>query len=101
MPAWAKTEIGPGGGGLDGRTPVVVAGHDGYYRRVDDRRERWMVDIDGAPVAIQLTAKPGTSRADMAEAHAIIDSMRTVPSDHQYIGFSLVFTLTSNDWDSG
>ena len=79
---------------------MVVAGHDGFYRRVDDRRERWMVDIEGEPVGIQLTAKPGTSRADLAEAHAIIDSMRTEPADYG-LGFRLVFTLTSSDWDSG
>ena len=101
MPEWARSEIGSGGDNLADGTPVVVAGYDGYYRKVDDRRERWRVDIEGTPVAIQLTAKPGTSRADFAEAHAIIDSLRTAPSDHQSIGFSLVFTLTSNDWDSG
>ena len=45
-------------------------------------------------------AEPGTSEADLAEAHAIIDSMRTEANDSRY-GFRLVFTITTNDWDSG
>ena len=84
----------------DGGMPVSVAGHDGTYRQLTAGQELWTVDIDGTPVAINVTAKPGTSRADLAEAHAIIDSMRTEPSDND-VGFRLVFTLTTNDWDSG
>lgn len=100
MPKWAKAETGSGGDRSEAGTPVVVAGHDGIYRKVNDRRERWFVDIEGTAVAIQLLAKPGTSKADFAEAHAIIDSLSTEPSDHN-LGFRLVFTLMTDDWDSG
>jgi hypothetical protein len=51
-------------------------------------------------IDISLTAEPGTSQPDLAEAHAIIDSIRAEPSDNN-LGFRLVFTLTTSDWDSG
>lgn len=96
----------------DSATAVTVAGRDGFYRRLDDRLEEagldewftrweeWTVDIEGTTIAIHLWARPGTSRADLAEAHAIIGSMRTEPRDND-LGFRLVFTLTTNHWDSG
>ena len=84
----------------DGATPVTVAGHDGIHRGTDARREEWIVDIEGTTIAIRLTARPGTSRADLADAYAIIESMHTRPQDNDP-GFSLIFTLTTNDWDSG
>lgn len=84
----------------DGGTPVSVAGHDGIYRQITAHQEDWTVDIEGTPVAINLVTDPGTSRADLTEAHAIIDSIRTEPSDND-LGFRLVFTVTTNDWDSG
>lgn len=77
---------------------VTVAGHDGIYRRIDSRREEWIVDIEGATVAISLTAEFGTSEADLDEAQAIIDSMRTEPTA---TGFRILFTLATDDWDSG
>jgi hypothetical protein len=77
---------------------AVVAGQDGIYHRIDAQREEWIVDIEGATIAISLTAEPGTSKADLDEAHAIIDSMRTEPTE---TGFRIVFTLTTDDWDSG
>ena len=79
---------------------VTVAGHDARYRRLDALREQWIVDIDGTFIAIQVIAEPGTSEADLAEAHAIIDSMRTQPRDND-LGFRLVFRLATGDWDSG
>jgi hypothetical protein len=81
-------------------TAVTVAGHDGIYRRIDAQREEWIVDIEGTTISIQLTARPRTSQVELDEAHAIIDSMRTEPRDTD-LGFRLVFTLTTNDWDSG
>ena len=71
----------------------------GLYRRIDARREEWIVDIDGTTIAIRLKAKPGTSEADLAEAYAIVGSMRTEPQNND-MGFELIFTLTTNDWDS-
>ncbi len=96
-----RIEVVPGGPITDdGATAVTVAGHDGIYRRIDARLEEWIVDIEGTTIAIRLKARPGTSPADLAEAHAIIGSMRTEPRDND-VGFRLVFTLTTNDWDSG
>jgi hypothetical protein len=54
----------------------------------------------GTTIFIRPEARPGTSQADVADAHAIIDSMRTEPRDNA-LGFSLVFTLRSNEGDSG
>jgi hypothetical protein len=80
---------------------VTVAGHDGIYRRNDLRNEEWwIVGIEGTTIVIHLTARPGTSQADLEEAHAIIDSMRTEARDND-LGFRLIFTLTTDDWDSG
>lgn len=84
----------------DGGSAVTFAGHDAIHRRIDDLREAWIVEIEGTAIAIHLTARIGTSAADLAEAHAIIDSMRTEPSDND-LGFRLVFRLTTDDWDSG
>jgi hypothetical protein len=87
-----------------GTIAVNVAGHEGIYRRIDarqgDEQEEWVVDIDGTTISILLTAARRTSASDLAEAHAIIDSFRVEPQDND-LGFRLVFTLTSNDWDSG
>lgn len=93
-------------------TAVTVAGHEGTYRRIDPQQderavdrgfvlgEEWIVDIDGTTVVIHLVAREGTSRADLADAHAIIDSMRYEPQTNA-LGFSLVFRLTNSEWDSG
>jgi hypothetical protein len=80
--------------------PATVAGRDGTYRRIDDRSEEWFVEIDGTPITIRLDAEPGTSEADLADAHAIIASMYAEPSDGP-LGFRLVFRLTNDEWDSG
>ena len=45
-------------------------------------------------------SRPGASKADLAEAHAIIESMRTEPQNNR-LGFMLLFTLATDDWDSG
>ena len=95
-----RVEQVPEGGITDGATATTVAGHDGIYRRIDPRNEWWIVDIEGTTIAIRLAAEPGTSQADLAEAYTIIGSMRTEPWDNDR-GFRLVFTLTTDDWDSG
>jgi len=82
------------------RVAALVAGHEAIYQRLDERHERWIVDIEGTTIVIRLDAERGTSRADMSDAHAIIDSMHTEPSERK-LGFKVVFTLTNNDWDSG
>jgi hypothetical protein len=83
-----------------GATAVTVAGRRGLYRRTSARTEEWFVRIKGATLAIRLEARLGASKADLAEAHAIIKSMRTQPRDTK-LGFRLVFTLKTDDWDSG
>ena len=90
---------------FDGTVPdegaaVAVAGHVGVYQRIDAQRERWIVDIAGTTISIRLTAEPGTSRSDLADAHTIIKVIRAEAQD-SYLGFRLVFILTNNDWDSG
>ena len=84
----------------DGEVSAVVAGHEGTYRPIDARRELWFVDVEGTTITVKMTAKPGTSSADLAEAHAIIDSMRSEQHNNS-VGLRVVFTLTTNDWDSG
>ena len=94
-------DVVPGPAPDDGGNVVTVAGHDGVYRRIDARREEWIVDIEETTLAIRLTTRRGTSDADLTEAHAIIDSMYTEPTDAAPYGFRLVFRLTTADWDSG
>ena len=95
----------------DGATVVTVAGHDALYRRADNggervpgtglvQRETRIADIEGTTVVINLDTRPGTSEAALSEAHAIIESMRTEPMNNP-LGFRLLFTLTTDDWDSG
>lgn len=83
-----------------GATEVTVAGYNGIHRQIDALREEWLVDIEGRVIAITLIVEPDTAQADLAEAYAIIDSIRTEPMDN-YLGFRLVFELSTNDWDSG
>ena len=96
-----EISVGTAGGTISalGGVPVTVAGHDATYRRIDARLEEWLVDIEGMTYYIRLSAAPGTSQADLAEAHAIIDSMWTEPRNND-LGFRLVFRLTTTDWNS-
>jgi len=83
-----------------GATAVTVAGHDGVYRRIDALHEEWIVDIGARTIAIRLAAKPGTSQADVDDAYSIIGPVRTEAQPGSP-PFRLVFTLTTDDWDSG
>jgi len=93
-------DVVPEEGITDGATTAIVAGNDGIYRRIDAQGEEWIVEIEGTTIAIRLTAALDSSPADLSDAHGIVGSMRTAPCDNK-IGFRLVFTLTTNDWDSG
>jgi hypothetical protein len=100
---------------LPGATAVTFAGHSALYRRFAEPDpsfawgsmpgpiEVWIVDIDGVVVeiAIKPDADTGISDASLADAHAIIDSMRYERTDRPTRGFRLLFTLTNGDWDSG
>ena len=92
-----RVEVVSDGATPSGATAVTVAGHNGMYRRIGAQQEEWIVDIEGKTITIRLTARPGTSQAELAEAYAIIGSMRA----EVHGGFRLIFTLTTDDWDSG
>jgi len=87
---------------------VTVFGYEGSYRRYAGNLyptgpgascERWMVDIQGTTVTIDLCARPGAPAEEIAEAREIIESMRVETFNRTY--WRLLFTLTTNTWDSG
>jgi hypothetical protein len=84
---------------------VTVAGSAAMYRELPavgsagDIREEWIVDINGTTVSIRLRAHAGTTETELAEAHAVVDSIRSEPQKDDP-GFVLIFTLP-NGWDSG
>jgi hypothetical protein len=82
-----------------GATPVTIGGHEGTYRRVGGQEE-WFIDMDGATIRVLLEAKSGASDSDLAEAHAIVESIRSEPHPGR-LGFRVLFRLSSGDWDSG
>lgn len=76
---------------------VVVDGSAGVYRVIGSdtngvSRESWAVDLEGTTVYLVVESPPGTTAAELAEAHAIIGSIRIEPQDRAP-GFGLVFTL--------
>jgi hypothetical protein len=87
--------------------PVTIFGYEGSYLRytgdpIGGPRaacERWMVDIQGTTVTIELCAKPGAPADEIVEAHEIIESIRVETLKNT--NFRLVFRLTTNTWDSG
>jgi hypothetical protein len=76
------------------------AGYPATLRRPDQDHSEWYVNFNGTTMVIELTFEPGASEADRQEGYAIIESFVYEPRDTR-LGFRLVFTLTSNDWDSG
>lgn len=66
---------------------------------LDVRTQVWLLDVDGRRVAILLDSFPNTDPALVAEAEAIVESIRVEPADHSS-GYRLVFELPSG-WDSG
>ena len=70
------------------------------YRRIDAGQEEWIVDFNGTTVRIRLEAEPDATKAELAEAHAIVESMTYEPWNNG-LGFRILFTLTNNEWDSG
>jgi hypothetical protein len=87
-----------------GPTAAVVAGYDGTYQELPIsadgiRTELWIVDIEGTRVTITVEAQPSTTAAELAEAHAIIGSIRSEPTEGG-AGFRLIF-MSPGGWDSG
>ena len=90
----------PGTMSEDGATPVAVAGQPGFHRRIDARHEEWFTDFAGSTILIELESRAGVSDADLAEAHAVIASIRPERWDNS-ADLRLVFRLATDDWDSG
>jgi hypothetical protein len=119
---WMHNATGAGSGDMsivvDGRydhiqphvgSPVTIFGYEGSYRRHIGTRnhtggrwdscEQWMVDIQGTTITIKLCSKRGAPAGEIAEAHEIIESIRVENRNSTH--FRLLFTLTTNTWDSG
>ena len=91
-------------GGYKSGTPLTVAGHEGTYEQLPVRTdgvriEVWRVDIEDTRVVIGVQAQPSSTEEELAEAHAIIESIRSELIDTP-AGFRLIFTLPAG-WDSG
>lgn len=84
----------------DGWTPTTFAGHEARYRRTSGLAQEWRVEIEESWISVRFTRQPGTSRADLDDAYAILGSMRT-QGRPTALGYRLVFALPNGDWDSG
>lgn len=62
------------------------------------RTELWTADFGNRRVTIKVEAQPDTTPAELAEAHVVIKSIRSEPTDTS--AFRLTFTLPDG-WDSG
>jgi hypothetical protein len=87
-----------------GPTAVTVAGYDATYQELPVgadgvRKQVWIVDIDETRFTITIESPPSTSAANLAEAEAIVDSIRHEPTETG-ARFMLTFTLPAG-WDSG
>lgn len=84
-------------------TPVTVAGCSGTYQKLslgsDGTTEVWIVEMGGKRVTILVQAPRTATPAQLAEAYAIIKSIRYEPAPFG-VGFALIFTLPDG-WDSG
>ena len=92
--------------------PTALAGHEGIYwqsvvsrcepepgmKCVDVRTEVWEIAIEDTKVTILLFAEPDVTDAELAEGHAIVDSIRIEPWDNE-AGFRMIFTIPDG-WDS-
>jgi hypothetical protein len=83
-------------------TTVLVAGYPGTYEELihqnGSRTEYWTMEIEGRTLLITIRAEPNTTAAQLAEAHAIIESIRYEPTETG--SFRVTFTLPFG-WDSG
>ena len=88
----------------------LIAGHIGLHRQLFETEpefvggdtlevDEWIIEIDGAVVQIRLEVNSGASASELAEARAILDSMRYEPARLDP-GFRFVFRIMTFDWDS-
>ena len=87
-----------------GPIALTVAGYDATYQTLKPNAEGavkhvWMVDIEGTTVSITVEASAGTPAADLAEAKAMISSIR-LERTTSATGYRLTFDLQAG-WDSG
>jgi hypothetical protein len=84
-------------------TNVLVADHLASYEEHPNATggltRLWLMEIEGATIAIRVESSADTVDSDVAEALAIIASMRVEP-DRNAFGFMLTF-LSPGGWDSG
>jgi hypothetical protein len=84
-------------------TNVLVAGHVASYEEHPNATggltRLWVVEIDGTTIAIRVESSADTVESDIAEAQAIVASIR-VEQDTNALGFMLSF-LSPGGWDSG
>ncbi len=82
---------------------ILVAGHLASYEEHPNPNggltRLWLVEIEGSTIGIRVESSADTVYADVAEALAIIDSIRVEP-DRNVLGFMLTF-LSPGGWDSG
>jgi hypothetical protein len=83
-------------------TAVIVAGYPGTYEELiyqsGTRTEYWTMEIEGRTLLITIRAEPNTTAGQLAEAHAIIESIRYEPTETG--AFMVTFALPFG-WDSG
>jgi len=84
--------------------PVTIAGYEGTLRELPNalgngRLIHYVVDMVDERVTITIGVTAETSEADVAMAHAVVESIRRVPRPSG-IGFRLEFRLDEG-WDSG
>jgi hypothetical protein len=85
---------------------VAVAGADlgGPYpavpeRVADVRLQAWRLDVGDSRVVVVVKSFPHTPPSLVAEAEAVVESIRVEPADN-ILGYRLVFELPGG-WDSG
>jgi hypothetical protein len=86
-----------------GPTRVTVAGCSGTYQKLslgsDGTTEVWIVEMGSKRVTILVQAPRTATPAQLAEAYAIIQSIRYEPAPFG-VGLALIFSLPDG-WDSG
>jgi hypothetical protein len=86
-----------------GPTPIRVAGCEGTYQKLllgsDGMTEVWIVEMGGKRVTILVQSPRTATPAQLAEAYAIIESIRYEPAAFG-VGYALIFSLPDG-WDSG
>lgn len=81
-----------------GAVEITFSTVDGEGPRAGALQQVWVMDIGDTRVAVVVKSFPTTTAADLAEAEAIVDSIRGQPTESG--GVVLTFSLPAG-WDSG